>query len=220
MSAKQSTFLVFGASGGTGKHFLTQALSSGHKVRALVRTPSKLAEVQPNGNLEIVEGSITDPSSFDMDALISDVDYVALMLGDKQAQATSKINTTFVKVLVPSMRKHGVKRILYQSGGLTRPHGGSLSVILWLLRYTIASGFEGQHQDNESVHEYFVTEANDMEWIIHRAGISGDTASKGTLERSPTTFSIANHVDCARYNYRTVMDDQAVRTCEFSKYAK
>ena len=214
--AHRATFLVLGATGGTGKHFVTQALEDGHRVRALVRTPEKL----PAGseNLEVVQGSITD--GIDTDKLVAGVDYVVSMLGDKDLQSQAKINTAFVKKLVPSMRRHGVKRFLYQAGGLSKSYHGQLSWILWTLRYTIARGFAGQHEDNEAVMEYLATEANDIEWIVHRAGINpSNDSSKGVLVRSDTRFSVGTHRDCAAYNYRTVMDSSAVRTSCLSYYA-
>lgn len=217
--AQKSTFLVLGATGGTGKHFVAQALANGHKVRALVRTPEKLEQLKlptGDGNLEVVRGSITDPVN--IDDLVKGVDYVVSMLGDKVLQSKEKINAAFVKKLVPSMRQHGVKRFLYQAGGLSRPYQGSLTPMLWTIRYTVGRSFEGQHQDNEAVIEYLTTEANDIEWIVHRAGIYGDGPSKGTLQRSPTKFSIGNHRDCADYSYRTITDASAVRTCHFSHY--
>jgi len=212
--ARRSTFLVLGATGGTGKHFVAHALAAGQRVRALVRSPAKL----PPGaeNLEIRHGSITD--MIDTDELVADVDFVISMLGDKKLQQDTKINTAFVKRLVPSMRRHGVKRFLYQAGGLSRPHGGHLSPILWAIRHTLARSFIGQHHDNEAVMEYLATEANDIEWIVHRAGIGSDGPSKGTLKRSTTKLSIATHLDCATYNYRTITDVSAVHTADLSHY--
>ena len=211
----QSTFLVLGATGGTGKHFVAQALADGHKVRALVRSPGKL----PPGadNLDVRHGSITD--MIDTDELVAGVDFVISMLGDKKLQKDAKINTAFVKRLIPSMRRHSVKRFLYQAGGLSRPYGGHLSPIFWTIRNTLARSFNGQHQDNEAVMEYLATEADDIEWIVHRAGIGSDGPSKGVLRRSPTKFSIATHLDCSTYNYRTIMDASAVHTANLSHYA-
>jgi putative NADH-flavin reductase len=214
--AQRLTFLVLGATGGTGKHFVAQALVDGHRVRALVRSPEKLpADVKEK--MEVVSGSITD--DIDTDALVAGVDFVVSMLGDMQAQKTAMINTAFVKKLVPSMRRHGVKRLLYQAGGLSRPYQGSLSPLLWTIRYTIARGYNGQHLDNEAVMEYLATDANDLEWIVHRAGIGSDGPSKGVLQRSSTNFSVATHRDCADYSYRTIMDPSSIRTCDFSYYA-
>lgn len=209
------TFLVFGASGGTGKHFVTLALEKGHKVRALARTPSKIAT--RHANLDVKQGSITDPPN--LDALVQGVDFVISMLGDRDAQQHSKINTTFVKQLVPAMRRHNVKRFLYQAGGLSAPYNGSLSPLLWTIRKTIARSYEGQHQDNEAVMKYLAEEAQDIEWIVHRAGIGGDGSSKGVLKRSEIKPSIGTFRDCATYNFGALMDSTAIHTSAFSCYS-
>jgi nucleoside-diphosphate-sugar epimerase len=229
-------FLVFGGTGGTGQHFIRLALAEGHRVRALVRTPAKLElqdQVHQSSNLELVTGSITDSDSIlpqSLDSLLINVDYVVCMLGDKVLQSQQKICLPFIQLLIPSMRRNGVKRILYQAGGLSKPYNGSLSPILWILRNTIARSFNGQHEDNEAVMKYFGEECTpakgngngkgkgDIEWIVHRAGIYGDGPSKGRLERSGERYSIGVHRDCAEYNYRIVRDEEAVYTSDFSYY--
>ena len=212
-----ATYLVFGATGGTGKHFLPLALGEGNKVRVLVRNPGKLA-VQ-DANLQVQRGAITD-TTVSLDKLLEGVDYVVSMLGDREAQQTEKINTAFTKKLIPAMRRQGVKRFLYQAGGLSTPYKGHLSPLLWTIRHTIARGFEGQHQDNEAVMAYLAEQARDIEWMVHRAGIGGDGPSKGTLRRSPTKFSIGTHCDCAAYNYRTLNEAASIHTSDFSHYVK
>ena len=208
------TFLVFGATGGTGKHFVAQTLKEGHRVRALARSPAKLAMQNPN--LLVQQGSITEPAN--LDALVQGCDFVVSMLGDVNLQKDAKINTAFVKKLVPAMRRHGVKRFLYQAGGLSTPYKGHLSPVLWTIRHTIARGFAGQHEDNEAVMAYLAEEANDIEWMVHRAGIGSDGHSKGTLRRSEKKFSVATYVDCAAYNLRTLADASAIHTSDFSYY--
>lgn len=131
---KMSTFLVFGATGGTGRHFIDLALSEGHKIRAVVRTPSKLAHIR-NPNLQVIQGSITDSPFVHLEESIKGADYVVAMLGDAGTQTRSKINTAFVRdQLVPSMRRNGVKRFLYQAGGLSKPWKEYFSPYLWMLR--------------------------------------------------------------------------------------
>ena len=185
-------------------------------MRALVRNPAKV-EIS-DSNLELHTGSITNITDFNK--LVQGTDSVIVMLGDKEAQQKSKINTAFIKQLVPAMRQNGVKRLLYQAGGLSKPVNGELTWTLWILRNTIARSFDGQHLDNEAVMEYLATEANDIEWIVHRAGIYGDGPSKGTLERSSTNFSIGNFRDCAEYSHRLIRDDAALHTSDFSCYVK
>ena len=208
------TFLVFGATGGTGKHFVTLALKQGHKIRALVRSPTKLAVHDPN--LQVQQGCITDIAN--IGDLVHGVDFVVAMLGDKNLQRDAKICTAFVEKLIPAMRRHGVRRFLYQAGGLSTPYQGRLPMLLWILRHTLARGFAGQHADNEAVMKYLVEEAQDIEWVVHRAGIGSDGPSKGILRRSECKFSVATHLDCAAYNFRALTDDSAIHTCHLSCY--
>ncbi|EXG82366.1 NAD(P)-dependent oxidoreductase [Cryptosporangium arvum] len=212
----QKTFLVFGATGQTGKHFTSIALDDGHRVRALVRNPRKLATDSPN--LEIHQGSITD--DLDLDRLADGVDAVICLLGDKELQKSQKINTPFVRNLVPALRRAGVARFVYQAGGLSAPPGRRLPLYLRAVRNSIARGYIGQHEDNEAVMRYLADEAMDIEWIVHRAGIGSDGPSKGVLERSAKAISIATFVDCASYTYRLVTDPTAVHTCDPSAYRK
>ena len=123
MTNSKFSFLVFGGTGRTGRHFISLALNDGHKVRALVRNPDKI-EIQ-NPNLELVKGSITDYDK--LDELLNGIDFVISMLGDAQSQRKEKVNTLFVKQLIPAMRRQGVKRFLYQAGSLTRAYKEKLS---------------------------------------------------------------------------------------------
>jgi putative NADH-flavin reductase len=211
-----TTLLVFGATGQTGKHFTSLALDKGHRVRALVRSPGKLPGDNPN--VEVHQGSITD--DLDLDRLVDGVDTVVCLLGDARAQKSQKINTTFVRRLVPAMRRHGITRLLYQAGGLSAPPGRRLSPPLWAIRNTVARDYIGQHQDNEAVMRYLTDEAMDIDWIVHRAAIGSDGPSKGVLERSDKSISIATFGDCASYSYRLLADPTAVHTCDLSTYRK
>ena len=181
-----------------------------------MRNPAKL-DVQ-NRNLQVQQGSITDV--LDLDQLVRGADFVISMLGDRTLQQDAKINTAFIKQLVPAMRRNAVKRFLYQAGGLSTPYKGHLSPLFWTLRHTLARGFDGQHKDNEAVMEYLVEEAPDIEWMVHRAGIGSDGPSKGILKKSESKFSIATFKDCAAYNFRTLTDPSAIHTCDLSSYSQ
>lgn len=218
MESLPSTFLVFGATGRTGQHFVKIALANGHKVKALVRNPSKMK--QQHIHLELFQGSIMDDQ--DIDALLHDVDVVICMLGDAQQQQKEPINTLFVKRIIPAMRRQHVKQFLYQAGGFTRPYKEKLPLLTWILKNTVArrAGLLGQHKDNESVIEYLVDEAQDIDWIVHRACIIAEGPSKGRLQRDQTKFSLATFGDCAAYNYSLLKDDSAIHTCDLSYYSK
>lgn len=212
----QKTVLVFGASGQTGQHFVSLALAQGYRVRAVVRTPPKLAISSPD--LQVHQGDIT--GQLDLDGLLRGVDFVVAMLGDRAVQSTTKINEAFVRQLVPAMRRQGVGRFLYQAGGLSAPPRQRLPAPIRVIRATLARSYDGQHLDNEAVMVYLTDEASDLEWTVHRAGIGSDGPSRGVLERSASAFSIATFVDCAAYSLRLLTDPSAVHTCDLSQYRK
>ncbi len=210
------TFLVFGATGQTGRQFVDIVLREGHRVRAVVRNPEKLALGDPE--LEVHQGSITD--TLELDVLVRDVNFVIVMLGDAEAQRHTPINTAFVRSLVPAMRRQDVKRLLYQAGGFSTPPGERLSLPTRLMKGTVGRRHLGQHHDNEAVMRYLVNEATDIEWMVHRAALRPGDGTRGVLQRSDRRSSIATFRDCGEYNYRTVMDPAAVHTCSMSRYVK
>jgi len=68
---------LFGATGAVGGHFLNKALSAGHEVVALVRSPEKLGA---QANLTAVEGDVTDASN--LRRAFERVDVVVSCLGN------------------------------------------------------------------------------------------------------------------------------------------
>ena len=209
-----TSLLVLGGTGQTGQHFVRLALAAGHRARVLARTPSKLTTV--HGDLEVVQGSLDD--DLDLDALLDGIDAVAMMVGDAAGQRSRRVNTAFVRSLVPAMRRSGTRRLLYQAGGLSAAPGTKLAPALRVVRSTIARSYIGQHEDNEAVMQYLDSEARDVEWMAHRAGIGSDGPSKGELHRSSSSISIGTFVDCATYNLSILSDPSAVHTCDGSTY--
>src|SRR5215218_4972005 len=49
---------VFGATGGVGRHVVTQALDAGHHITAYLRIPAKLDLTHPN--LTVITGELTE----------------------------------------------------------------------------------------------------------------------------------------------------------------
>ena len=69
--------LIFGATGGTGRALVEQALVQGHAVTAFARNPAKVRTKHPN--LRVVEGNVLDPVS--VEAAIRGHDAVLSALG-------------------------------------------------------------------------------------------------------------------------------------------
>ena len=76
------TVLVVGATGMTGQALVEQLLSSGQKVRAIVRSPRKLsAKVREHPNATVIEASVLDLTDEKMGELVKDCDAVVSCLG-------------------------------------------------------------------------------------------------------------------------------------------
>lgn len=97
---------VFGATGGTGKQIVKQALDEGFEVKAFVRDPGKVTIT--DRKLELVKGDILDPRTVDNGVFGTDA--VLLALGSMEA-----VLAEGTKNIINSMKKHGAKRLIVES---------------------------------------------------------------------------------------------------------
>ena len=102
--------LILGATGPTGRNLLDQALGAGNDVTALVRDPTRITIVHPR--LAIVVGDATDPRALDATVRGKDAALSALGAGNS---LRSDIVYRAVTALIPAMRSHAVKRIVFLS---------------------------------------------------------------------------------------------------------
>jgi uncharacterized protein YbjT (DUF2867 family) len=99
--------LVLGATGATGKLVVDQALAAGHYVRALVRSPEKLAGSHPG--LDVVTGQATDPT--DVGRAMSGLDAVISTLG----AAKGSVITDATRAIITGAKASGARRVVVLS---------------------------------------------------------------------------------------------------------
>ncbi len=100
-------FLVFGATGGTGKAFVEQALDHGHRVMAFVRDPSKLT---PHDNLKTIEGDLFDTEAVKV-VCTPDVTAVFTAYGFSNKEPDTK-HERVTQAVVDGMKAASIKRIV------------------------------------------------------------------------------------------------------------
>ena len=227
------TFLVIGATGATGRHFLRQALDQGHHVRAIVRTPSKLPQdLRQHPHFTVIEGSFTEATilerafqNTDTSSRNCKIDGVVCMAGD--AQNRTRFMTALVKEVVRCMRKYGVKRFLYQAGAFSqRPQPSVLSWPLCLGRCTIARllGIYEMVLDNDGVIAYLDQEARDVQWTVTLPTVIVEAPTKGALvglsgEAPSTLFlTVITFEDLARFSLEAVQQQSTVHCCDYLVY--
>jgi len=104
--------IVFGATGGTGKLVVEQALEAGHQVTVVVRNPD--AFTIRHKNLEIIKGDVFQPLTFEN--ALKEKDAVVSCLGIQKREPTT-VYSEGVKNIAQAMLKAGVNRIICISSG-------------------------------------------------------------------------------------------------------
>lgn len=151
--------LVFGASGGTGREIVGQALARGVHVTAFVRDPARLA-IQ-HANLRVVQGDVADTERVALAVEGQDVVLSALGVGTPLKSDPAVIDG--VRNVVSVMHSKGVRRLVYLSFigvSESRADAGWIvkHVAKWPLRHEIAD-----HEIKEEL-----VKSSGLDWTIVR----------------------------------------------------
>lgn len=104
--------LVVGATGGTGREVVTQALVAGHRVTAFSRTATEL--VLDHERLRTIGGTLPQDANLFANATAGQ-DVVICTLGRGQSFASHHLIEQCVPVVVTAMHAHGVRRLIFTS---------------------------------------------------------------------------------------------------------
>ena len=152
---------IFGATGRTGQHLVKKALEAGHEVTAYVRTPAKLT--MQDDNLKVVQGELNDAAK--VIEAIAGADSVLSGLGAVRG-GPSEIMVPAAKSIVPAMKQHDVKRLVWASGaGVPDPQDQPAlmnKIIGFLLKLTAGKVLE------DSLGGIEIIKSSDLDWTIAR----------------------------------------------------
>ena len=107
------TIAIFGGSGATGKALIRHALIRGIKVRALVRNANSMNV--KSGLFEVIEGSLS--SADHVEFCLKGCDAAICVFGPRPPY-TDIFCEAATRVIVASMQKLGLKRLVCQTGGM------------------------------------------------------------------------------------------------------
>ena len=196
--------LVFGATGGTGRQCVDQALAQGHQVTAFVRQPAALAVQHPD--LTIIQGDITDQDV--VQRAIPGHDVVISALGTRGGPAVLPEGT---RNILEAMASHGVRRSLWVS---SFGAGDSLKQMGWLSQTLIVKGFLRQAIQEKNAQEQIIL-ASGGDWIIARPGGLTDGPATGTYRVTGPGDKVGrpsiSRADVADFMLKNLTDDRYVR---------
>ena len=171
--------LIFGATGGTGRELVKQALDQGHHVVAFARNPAKIDDIQ-NANLQVVRGDVLDETV--VERAVAGKEVVLSTIGTGAGRSTLREDGT--RNIVKAMAKTGVRRLLSLSSLGVGDSGGNLRfftkhiVVGVFLRHAFAD-----HERQEAV-----VRQSSLDWIIVRPPRLRDGPRTGVYRHGfPTT---------------------------------
>lgn len=167
---------VLGATGGTGRHVVTQALDAGHRVTAVVRDPARLA-VPPQKGLTVATTRLDDRAA--VLQAVADADAVIDALGVHTSGPTT-FRADTARLVTSVMRDAGVRRLVVLSASGAHSDGDSAPVRLlvkpvlgWFLRHHFA--------DMLAMEE--VVRASGLDWTIVLPPMLTDRPATGRIRR-------------------------------------
>jgi putative NADH-flavin reductase len=196
--------MVFGATGGTGKLVVEQALQSGHQVTVLVRNPEVFTIRHPN--LEIIKGDVFQPLIFEN--AIKEKDAVVSCLGIRKREPTT-VYSKGVDNITKAMQKAGVNRIICISAGAVIVPPKSSFILKFITKNILQRLFKHLYTDMLLM-EKKLGDSN-LNWTIIRAPWLRDTKYTGKYrsdikEHLPNPSKISR-ADLADYIVKHLNDE-------------
>ncbi len=207
---KKMKLLIFGASGGTGRQIVEQAISQGHIVSAFVRNPSAFDFKHPN--LTLVRGDVMDPVSVeqamqDHDAVLSSIGSPANKIGTIRSEGTNNI--------IRAMEKAGIKRFICQT---SLGYGDSRKVLdqtPFYFKYLIVPFILKKGFADHALQEKYIKQSR-LDWVIVRPGNLTNEERTGVYQHgfpadSKTIRVKISRADVADFMLKQLTDDGYLR---------
>jgi len=214
MSGDALRLLVVGASGGTGRLLVGQALDAGHQVTAFVRDPTRLPLA--HASLRLVIGDVMRPES--LAPAVPGHDAIFCALGAKPEGADAHRGQPGVPVcsvgtrhLIGAMQSAGVQRLVVESSA---PCGESAGTGRWPAPWVVRTVLREVMADKE-IQEAAVR-ASGLDWTILRPvkmndGPRTDRVQVGAGVRWGLTSKVSR-ADVAAVMLRTATDAGTIGT--------
>jgi uncharacterized protein YbjT (DUF2867 family) len=158
--------LVLGATGGTGRSLVEQAVAIGCDVTVVVRDAARLPS-SAAGSVRVVSGDIQKDASV-LDDAMAGREVVISVLGVGQSLKPDGLIAHSAPLIVESMRRHGVRRLVFTSAfgvGATRRDTPLLP------RVAIATFLRRVYADKEAGERAILE--SDLDWtLVHPVGLT------------------------------------------------
>jgi putative NADH-flavin reductase len=163
--------LVIGATGGTGRQLVAQALERGLDVMALARNPAALGVEHPR--LRVVEGDVLDQRI--IDETMRGRDAVLSALGHKQFFRPTRILSEGTRNVLRAMETQGVRRLVCETALGIGDSAGRMGLYYTLFVIPVILPFYFWDKTRQ---ERLIAESR-VDWIIVRPAALTNSARRG-----------------------------------------
>lgn len=174
--------IIFGATGGTGRHLIQQALTQGHEVTAFARDPSKLNIP----GLNVFQGDVMDYSS--VAAAVPGHDAVLSALGSP-ANKIGTIRSGGTQHIIRAMEKSGIRRFVCQTSLGYGDSKATLDRTPFYFKYLIVPFILKKGFADHALQEEYIRQSR-LDWVIVRPGNLTDDGFTGRYRHG---FSADDH---------------------------
>ena len=207
--SRPTRVLIVGATGGTGRQLVAQALERGLAVTALVRDPSRLTIVHPR--LTVVRGNVLDPGS--VAAAMSGQEAVLSALGHKRFFPPNRILSEGTRNVVQAMEANGVSRFVCETSLGIGDSAGRLGV--YYTFFTIPVILPFYYRDKARQEK--IIAASRLEWIIVRPALLTNGDRRGGYRQGRRVGSFfwtmrVSRADVADFMLNQLDSDTYLRT--------
>jgi putative NADH-flavin reductase len=197
---KPTRLLIVGATGGTGRQLVAQALERGYTVTALVRHPSALHVEHPR--LHVTQGDVLDYPS--VEAAMQTQEGVLCALGHKRFFQPTRILSEGTRNILRAMETHGVRRLVCETAlgiGDSAWRMG-LSYTFLVLPFILPFYFWDKTRQERLIAASRVT------WVIVRPGALTDGAKRNRYTHGRQVGNIVRTVRISRADVADFMLNQ------------
>jgi len=171
--SRPTRVLIVGATGGTGRQLVAQALERGYAVTAFVRDPSRLRVA--HAQLTVLQGDVLDRAS--VEAAMRGQEAVVSALGHRRFFYPSRILSEGTRNILRAMEGHGVRRFVCETSlGIG---DSAWRMGLYYTLFTIPAILPLYFWD-KARQERIIADS-DVEWVIVRPGVLTNGDKRGRV---------------------------------------
>ena len=178
---------LFGATGGTGREIVRQAIEAGHEVTALVRDSAKVKHKEDK--LYLVLGDVLDIKK--VEETLAAADGVVCCLG-QTANNPDDVVSRGTQNIIEAMKKQDISRLVVVSSMGVGESINQVSLSFKMLTKTVLRKAIEDKERQEAL-----VEASGLDWVIVRPGGLSNGPQTGSYQTGTDTSIEANQISRA-----------------------